>query len=100
MIRMIALCIAVAIALFGATGEARTLEDGAWRTPDGSLVRKGMNKKDVLAAFRKPDDTMTLTGPKGCAKVELWTYLVDRQVIMLTFTGKNVQQVKILEPDH
>jgi hypothetical protein len=99
MIRTMTLCIAVAIALFGVAGEARTFADTTWRTPGGGLVRKGMNKKEVLAAFRKPDDTMTLTGPKSCAKVELWTYLVDRQVIMLTFTGKNVQQVKILEPD-
>lgn len=97
MIRTITLCIAVTALLFGAAGEARTFEDTTYRTPSGNLVRKGMSKKDVIAAFRKPDDMLTLTGPKGCAKVELWTYVLDRQALLLTFTGKNVQQVKLVE---
>jgi hypothetical protein len=99
MIRMMTVWCAVAALAFGASSHARTFEETSYRTPDGNLIRKGMSKKDVLAAFRRPDDKMALAGPKGCSKVELWTYLIDRQVLMLTFTGKNVQQVKIVEPD-
>jgi hypothetical protein len=100
MIRTITLwCLLFALAA-GPAAYARTFNDTTFRTPDGNLVRKGMSKKDVIAALRKPDDQMTLTGPKGCKKVELWTYIVDRQVVMLVFTGKNVQQVKIIEADY
>ena len=98
MIRTIlSLCLLFALAA-SPVAHSRTFTDTTFRTPDGNLIRKGMSKKDVIAAMRKPDDLMTLTGPKSCKKVELWTYLVDRQVVMLVFTGKNVQQVKILEP--
>jgi hypothetical protein len=90
--------IAALSTLFICAARATEFNDISFRTDGGSLLTKGMAKAEVAARFRQPDEKDVLThGSKCRIKVEVWNYYLGSQVLIITFTGNAVSNIKLIQ---
>ncbi len=90
---ILSLCALVASAV-----RAAEFNDTSFRTDRGELITKGMTKAEVVARFRRPDEKDLLTQGKKCRlKIEAWNYYLGDRVLILTFTGNQISNVKLVQ---
>ncbi len=72
--------------------------DTSFRTDSGDLLTKGMAKAEVVARFRQPDERDVLTQGQKCRiKIEVWNYYLGNRVLIITFTGNAVSNIKLIQ---
>lgn len=96
-IKHIALILGLSALAVAAAGAAE-FADTSFRTERGDLITKGMTKAEVVARFRRPDEKDVLTqGAKCRIKIEVWNYYLGNQVLIITFTGNEASNIKLIQ---
>lgn len=77
---------------------AAEFDNTSFRTNSGDLITRGMSKAEVVARFRRPDEKDVITNGSNCQKkVEVWNYYLGKRVLIITFTGNEASNIKIIQ---
>ena len=78
-------------------GYGAEFADTSFKTKGGDLITKGMSKAEVTARFRRPDEKDVIThGPHCQVKVEVWNYYLKNMIVIITFTGNEASNIKVV----